>query len=111
MERDPRRSLPSSVPGVAPAANTPAHGSNSAAGWGDSDPSGNTPAGDNSQDLSPHTGFPAITVPMGFVGEGLPAGLTILGDAWSEPRLIELAYAYEQATQHRRPPPACPPLD
>ena len=35
----------------------------------------NTPAGDNSQDLSPHTGFPAITVPMGFVGEGLPAGL------------------------------------
>ncbi len=71
----------------------------------------NTPAGDNSQDLSPHTGFPAITVPMGFVGEGLPAGLTILGDAWTEPRLIELAYAYEQATRHRRSPPACPPLD
>ena len=71
----------------------------------------NTPAGDNSQDLSPHTGFPAITVPMGLVGDGLPAGLTILGDAWSEPRLIELAYAYEQATRHRKPPPACPPLD
>ncbi|MEE8522303.1 MAG: amidase family protein [Thermoanaerobaculia bacterium] len=71
----------------------------------------NTPAGDNSQDLSPHTGFPAITVPMGFVGEGLPAGLQILGDAWTEPRLIEIAYAYEQATRHRRPPPSCPPLD
>ena len=64
----------------------------------------NTPAGDNSQDLSPHTGFPAITVPMGFVGDGLPTGLSILGDAWSEPRLIELAYAYEQASRHRRPP-------
>ncbi len=71
----------------------------------------NTPAGDNSQDLSPHTGFPAITVPMGFVGKGLPAGLTILGDAWTEPRLIELAYAYEQATRHRVPPPSCPPLE
>ena len=70
----------------------------------------NTPAGDNSQDLSPHTGFPAITVPMGLVGDGLPAGITFLGDAWSEPRLIELSYAYEQATGHRQPPPACPPL-
>ena len=71
----------------------------------------NTPAGDNSQDLSPHTGFPAITVPMGFVGDGLPVGLTILGDAWTEPRLIELAYAYEQATRHRQPPQACSALD
>ncbi len=70
----------------------------------------NTPAGDNSQDLSPHTGFPAITVPMGFVGEGWPAGLQILGDVWTEPRLIEIAYAYEQATRHRRPPTSCPPL-
>jgi Asp-tRNA(Asn)/Glu-tRNA(Gln) amidotransferase A subunit family amidase len=68
----------------------------------------NTPAGDNSQDLSPHTGFPAITVPMGFVGEGLPVGLSILGDAWSEPELIALAYAYEQATHHRRAPAAVP---
>ncbi len=68
----------------------------------------NTPAGDNSQDLSPHTGFPAITVPMGLVGDGLPVGLSILGDAWSEPRLIELAYAYEQATRHRQPPASTP---
>jgi len=55
-----------------------------------------TPAGDNSQDLSPHTGFPAITVPMGLVGEGypgLPVGITFLAAAWSEPRLIELAYS------------------
>ncbi|MDA8021330.1 MAG: amidase family protein [Thermoanaerobaculia bacterium] len=70
----------------------------------------NTPAGDNSQDLSPHTGFPAITVPMGFVGDHLPVGLSILGDAWTEGRLIELAYSYEQATKHRKPPASAPPL-
>ena len=73
-----------------------------------------TPAGDNSQDLSPHTGFPAITVPMGLVGEGypgLPVGITFLAAAWSEPRLIELAYSYEQATHHRVAPTTVPPLD
>jgi amidase len=71
----------------------------------------NTPHGDNSQDLSPGTGFPAITVPMGFVRGSLPVGLQFLGEAWSEPRLIALAYAYEQATHHRRPPTSTPPLD
>ncbi len=70
----------------------------------------NTPHGDNSQQLSPHTGFPAITVPMGTVGEGLPTGLQLVGDAWSEARLIALAYAFEQATKHRRPPDTAPPL-
>ena len=72
-----------------------------------------SPAGDNSQVLSPQTGFPAITVPMGWVeeaGEDLPVGLQILGGAWSEPTLIALAYAYEQATQHRRQPKTTPPL-
>ncbi len=48
-------------------------------------------------------GYPHITVPMGFV-HGLPVGLSFFGRAWSEPVLIKLAYAYEQATQHRRPP-------
>jgi Asp-tRNA(Asn)/Glu-tRNA(Gln) amidotransferase A subunit family amidase len=43
---------------------------------------------------------------MGYVGEGLPVGLQIFGDAFSEGRLIEIAYAYEQATMHRRPPPS-----
>lgn len=71
----------------------------------------NTPHGNNSFQVSPPTGFPAITVPMGFVGEGLPAGLQILGDAWSEPLLIALAYAFEQGTQHRIPPPTTPPLE
>ena len=48
-------------------------------------------------------GYPHITVPMGFV-RGLPVGLSFFGRAWSEPVLIKLAFAYEQATQHRRPP-------
>ena len=64
-----------------------------------------SPHGDNNQNLAPPSGFPAITVPMGWVRNGtLPVGLQFLGDAWSEPRLIALAYAYEQATLHRQPP-------
>jgi amidase len=69
-----------------------------------------TPAGDNSQTPSPPAGFPAITVPMGWMDDALPLGLQFLGDAWSEPRLIALAYAFEQATLHRRPPASTPPL-
>jgi Asp-tRNA(Asn)/Glu-tRNA(Gln) amidotransferase A subunit family amidase len=65
----------------------------------------NTPGGDNNQFFAPSTGFPAITVPMGYTRGGtLPAGLQFLGRAWSETSLIRLAYAYEQATHHRRPP-------
>jgi amidase len=48
-------------------------------------------------------GYPNITVPMGFI-EGLPVGISFFGRAWSEPLLLEIAYAYEQGTQHRRPP-------
>ena len=48
-------------------------------------------------------GYPHITVPAGFF-RGLPVGLSFIGRAWSEPKLIALAYAYEQATKHRRPP-------
>jgi amidase len=71
----------------------------------------NTPHGDNSQFFSPTTGFPAISVPMGYTRGGrLPAGITFFGRAWSEPVLIRLAYAYEQATRHRRPPESAPPL-
>jgi Asp-tRNA(Asn)/Glu-tRNA(Gln) amidotransferase A subunit family amidase len=71
----------------------------------------NTPHGDNSQHIAPHTGFPAITVPMGFVRSELPVGLQLTGDAFSEPVLIRLAYAFEQSTRHRRPPRTTPPLD
>jgi Asp-tRNA(Asn)/Glu-tRNA(Gln) amidotransferase A subunit family amidase len=71
----------------------------------------NTPHGDNSQLFSPSTGWPAIQVPMGYTRGGtLPAGITFFGRAWSEPALIRLAYAYEQATHHRRPPTTTPPL-
>ena len=69
-----------------------------------------SPAGDNSQVLSPQTGFPAITVPMGYIRD-LPAGLTFLGDAFDEGTLIKFAYAFEQATKHRHPPSKFPPLN
>jgi amidase len=48
-------------------------------------------------------GYPSITGPAGDV-RGLPVGMSFIGRAWSEPKLIALAYAYEQATKHRRPP-------
>jgi amidase len=65
----------------------------------------NTPHGDNSQLFSPSTGFPAITVPMGYSRDNrLPAGISFLGRPWSEGRLIQLVYDYEQTTKHRRAP-------
>lgn len=48
-------------------------------------------------------GYPNITLPMGFIG-GLPVGISIFGGAWSEPVLIEIAYAFEQGTKYRRAP-------
>jgi amidase len=69
-----------------------------------------TPAGDNSQTLAPRTGFPAIAIPMGFVRGELPSGITFFGRAWSEPALIRLAYSFEQAANHRRPPVNTPSL-
>jgi len=63
-----------------------------------------SPHGNNSPIIAPHSGQPAITVPMGFTDEGLPAGLQILGKPFSEFNLFKFAYAYEQATRHRKPP-------
>jgi Asp-tRNA(Asn)/Glu-tRNA(Gln) amidotransferase A subunit family amidase len=60
--------------------------------------------GDNSQIISPHTGQPAFTVPMGFTKNNLPAGLQFLGRMFDEPTLIKLTYSYEQGTKHRRKP-------
>jgi amidase len=48
-------------------------------------------------------GYPDIGVPMGFLA-GLPVGISFFAGAWTEPTLIRLAYAFEQATNHRRPP-------
>jgi amidase len=69
-----------------------------------------SPAGDNSQLIPPHTGLPAITVPMGYTYKKLPAGIQIVGKLFGEPELIKIAYAYEQATQHRRPPSGFPKI-
>jgi Asp-tRNA(Asn)/Glu-tRNA(Gln) amidotransferase A subunit family amidase len=69
------------------------------------------PTGDNSQVYSPNSGFPALNVPMGYTRENqLPAGMTILGRAWDEARIIKLGYAFEQATHHRRAPASTPSL-
>jgi Asp-tRNA(Asn)/Glu-tRNA(Gln) amidotransferase A subunit family amidase len=71
----------------------------------------NSPHGSNGPRIASVIGVPAITVPMGWTNGGaLPAGLEMLGDEWSEARLIEIAYAYEQATRHRKPPASTPPL-
>ena len=48
-------------------------------------------------------GYPSITVPAGFVF-GLPVGISFFGLAWSEPVLLKLAFAFEQATRFRKPP-------
>jgi len=50
------------------------------------------------------TGLPQVTVPAGFLGEAYPFGVSLLGRLWADRRVLALAYAYEQATHHRRPP-------
>ncbi len=56
------------------------------------------------------SGYPHVTVPMGAVF-GLPVGLSFFGAAWSEPKLIRYAYAFEQATRHRTVPRLRPTVD
>lgn len=56
-----------------------------------------------SSSLAAVAGYPAITVPMGFI-ENLPVGVTFFGRAWSEPVLLEIAYSYEQGTKNRKAP-------
>ena len=53
------------------------------------------------------SGWPTISVPFGYVC-GLPVGVSFLGPRWSEPRLLALAYAFEQATNSRRAPELLP---
>ena len=60
--------------------------------------------------LSAVSGLPAITVPAGYAADGMPVGLEMIGREFAESDLIRLAYAFEQATGHRRPPDSTPSL-
>jgi len=64
---------------------------------------GSTGSGGGCSTPSAMAGYPNMTLPMGFIF-GLPVGISLFGRAWSESTLIRLAYGYEQATRHRRPP-------
>jgi Asp-tRNA(Asn)/Glu-tRNA(Gln) amidotransferase A subunit family amidase len=66
--------------------------------------------GDNSQLLVPAAGLPAVTIPMGFWQNRLPAGIQVVGRPYAEGVLIEIAYGYEQLTEHRKPPKGFPSL-
>ncbi|ALC92407.1 amidase [Bacillus sp. FJAT-18017] len=55
-------------------------------------------------DLSARAGYPSVCVPAGYTDEGEPVGITFAGTAWSEPVLIQIAFAYEQATRARKAP-------
>ena len=57
------------------------------------------------------TGFPDLIVPAGFTGNGLPVGISFLGRAFDEPRLLALGYAFEQLSKARRLPINTPPLE
>lgn len=59
--------------------------------------------GTSSSSPAARAGYAAITVPMGFV-DGLPVGLTFFGGAWMEPKMIEMAYSFEQLTKVRKAP-------
>ena len=69
-----------------------------------------TPAGGGGTSLANHSGFPDVIVPAGVTSGKLPVTLSFLGPAFSEPRLLGLAYAFEQATKARVLPANTPAL-
>jgi amidase len=64
----------------------------------------------NNRFLAAMLGYPAMSVPAGFTETGLPVGMEILGRPFTEGPLLQIAYGYEQATHHRRPPATTPAL-
>jgi amidase len=73
--------------------------------------------GNSGASIAAKPGYPSVLVPAGFIGGAgdketpdYPLGLTFAGRAWSEAKLLRLAYAYEQAANARRPPPGLPAL-
>jgi amidase len=70
-----------------------------------------TRLGDSSfRNIANLTGFPDLTIPAGRNDAGLPVSISLLGPAWSEPRLLALGFAYEQASRRRFNAKATPPL-
>lgn len=76
----------------------------------DEDPNPGAPSQLNATNIANLTGFPDLIVPAGFTSRGLPVGLSFLGVAFSESRLLALGYAFEQATHAIRTPVNAPPL-
>jgi amidase len=73
--------------------------------------------GRNGAAVAAKAGYPSVQVPAGMIAgvagratPDYPLGATFTGRAWSEPTLLRLAYAFEQATKARRMPPGVPPL-
>ncbi len=60
--------------------------------------------------IAARPGYPSVIVPAGYTPDNTPVGVSFTGLAWSEPRLIRLAYAFEQATKARRAPAIAPAL-
>ena len=73
------------------------------------DAEGNSTAPD-AMNIANLTGFPDLIVPAGFSDKRLPIGISFLGTAWSEPKLIALGFSFEQLTRARRRPVTTPAL-
>jgi amidase len=76
----------------------------------DAEPAPGAGGGESATNFANLTGFPDLIVPAGFTTGGLPVGISFFGPAFSEPKLLALGYAFEQATKARRLPVHTPAL-